>query len=78
MVLLKMDGMKYGVIKNGDGGGARDTFFVYLTFGWLTALAMEASWKGQCCGQEKGADGLEKNNFLKGHPRAAWGIGTDV
>ena len=23
------------------------------------------------------ADGLEKNNFLKGHPRAAWGIGTD-
>ena len=41
MVLLKMDGMKYGVIKNGDGGGARDTFFVYLTFGWLTALAMD-------------------------------------
>ena len=53
MVLLKMDGMKYGVIKNGDGGGARDTFFVYLTCGWLTALAMEASWKGQCCGQEQ-------------------------
>ena len=30
-----------GVIKNGDGGGARDT----------TAVAMEACWKGQCCGQ---------------------------
>ena len=59
--------IKNGVIKKGHGGGTRD----------ITAVAMEASWKGQCCGQEKGADGLEKNNFLKGHPRAAWGIGTD-
>ena len=66
--VIKNGVIKNGVIKNGDGGSARDT----------TAVAMEASWKGQCCGQEKGADGLGKNNFLKGHPRAAWGIGTDV
>ena len=38
-----------GVIKNGDGGGARGT----------TAVAMEASWKGGCCGGG-GAVGLAR------------------
>ena len=33
--------------------------------------------KMDTAGVHGGADGLEKNNFLKGHPRAAWGIGTD-
>ena len=43
MESLKTECINYGVIKNGAGGGARDTI----------AVAMEAVWKGQCCGREQ-------------------------
>ena len=70
--VIKNGVIKNGVIKNGAGGGARDT----------TAVAMEASWKGQCCGQEQivifsveeasGREPLSKNVVTRCQQCSCW------